>query len=677
MKKYLVLALLVLLLGVLCDVSFARTCPQCNGKGGTRCGTCFGTGLFNGQQCTSCHGRGIYNICARCGGTGEIPDGGDENPSSENPGGELTSTIAIVKETSHYDVLNVGQEYPRVVTIMDFVERLASVKGGSSPYTWSVVEGNLPKGLSFFCQDSNSTSDINDNNIGQNFVLKGIPVRSGTYNFTLQVTDANGKSATRDFSITVEGEDIDTTPDPEPEPAPTATITITTNETLSKGTAGTTYTETLTAEVSNSNSQIVWSSSNLPSWLTLNSLTGTLTGNPSASGTYTFTVKATAGTIETSKEFTITIQPAPTTTITITKSSLASGTVGAAYSDILTADLSGVTWSVSEGSLPAGLTLNASTGTITGTPTKAGTFTFTVKAASGTNSAARQLRIIINNAAAPDHDSSLITIATNNLEDGTVRSSYSNNIYLSSDVKETEVWSWKISAGSLPPGLTLRNFENIDINGLVLRNQLLWISLSRTGRISGTSTTAGTYTFTVTASQGTEKASKQYTITIHPEDDSVTPAPAETVSITKLSLPSGTAGTNYNDAFTANVSGVTWSVSSGSLPAGLSLNSATGAISGTPTTAGTYTFIIKAAKGTASDTREYTMTVLSAEPVPSVPDNTDTSPTPEPESDTSSPSTPDNTEEVSSSGGGGGGCDSGFGLLGLALLAAILTRKSD
>ena len=141
MKKYLVLALLVLLLGVLCDVSFAlKQCQTCFGTG--KCSFCGGDGKIYAPggytNCYVCHGSGR---CGVCGGRGYIDDGGDENPSSENPGGELTSTIAIVKETSHYDVLNVGQEYPRVVTIMDFVERLASVKGGSSPYTWSVVEG--------------------------------------------------------------------------------------------------------------------------------------------------------------------------------------------------------------------------------------------------------------------------------------------------------------------------------------------------------------------------------------------------------------------------------------------------------------------------------------------------------------------------------------------------------
>ena len=94
MKKYIVWILSVLLLLVLCGVSFARECPQCNGQGGTRCGTCFGSGRFKGQQCTSCHGRGIYNICTCCGGTGNISDGGGGNQdddSGENKGIEISS----------------------------------------------------------------------------------------------------------------------------------------------------------------------------------------------------------------------------------------------------------------------------------------------------------------------------------------------------------------------------------------------------------------------------------------------------------------------------------------------------------------------------------------------------------------------------------------------------------
>ena len=75
-----------------------------------------------------------------------------------------------------------------------------------------------------------------------------------------------------------------------------------------------------------------------------------------------------------------TINPA-VTPVTITTSSLPNGTVGTAYSATLSASggTTPYTWSISAGSLPAGLTLNASTGAITGTPTTAGTFSFTAK----------------------------------------------------------------------------------------------------------------------------------------------------------------------------------------------------------------------------------------------------------------------------------------------------------
>ncbi|MED9780541.1 MAG: Ig-like domain-containing protein, partial [Peptococcaceae bacterium] len=80
-----------------------------------------------------------------------------------------------------------------------------------------------------------------------------------------------------------------------------------TTASLSDGTAGTAYNQTLLAS---GDATITWSSSDLPNWLTLNS-DGTISGTPTAAGTSTFTVKAenTAG--SDSKELTLTINPAP------------------------------------------------------------------------------------------------------------------------------------------------------------------------------------------------------------------------------------------------------------------------------------------------------------------------------------------------------------------------------
>ncbi|GHU94006.1 hypothetical protein FACS1894156_1660 [Bacteroidia bacterium] len=94
------------------------------------------------------------------------------------------------------------------------------------------------------------------------------------------------------------------------------------------------------------------------------------------------------------KNVTVTMGTAPT----ITTTSLPAGTVGAAYSQTLTATGSTpITWSVTVGTLPAGLSLNASTGVISGTPSAAGASTFTVQAANGTSpDDTKELSITIN-----------------------------------------------------------------------------------------------------------------------------------------------------------------------------------------------------------------------------------------------------------------------------------------
>src|SRR5262249_48106340 len=99
---------------------------------------------------------------------------------------------------------------------------------------------------------------------------------------------------------------------------------------------------------------------------------------------------------------TLTVQPPP---LSITTTSLPGGTVGVAYSATLTANggTPPYTWSIT-GSLPGGLTLNATTGGIAGTPTAAGAFNFTVQVADAATPAApanKSLSITIAAGAAP------------------------------------------------------------------------------------------------------------------------------------------------------------------------------------------------------------------------------------------------------------------------------------
>jgi hypothetical protein len=153
---------------------------------------------------------------------------------------------------------------------------------------------------------------------------------------------------------------------------PTSLAIATTS--LPFGQQGSTYTASLTA--SGGTTPYTWSisSGSLPAGVILNVSTGGLSGTPTASGTSSFTVQVmdsmtpTAQTATESLSITVT---AAVTAVSIATTSLASGQVGMSYSQTLSATggIMPYTWSLASGTLPSGLTLNASTGLISGTPT--------------------------------------------------------------------------------------------------------------------------------------------------------------------------------------------------------------------------------------------------------------------------------------------------------------------
>ncbi len=156
--------------------------------------------------------------------------------------------------------------------------------------------------------------------------------------------------------------------------------------------------------------------------------------------------------------------------------------------------------------------------------------------------------------------------------------------------------TWSVSSGSLPPGVTLN---------------------SSTGLLSGTPTTAGTYSFTVQiADTAGGIATKAATITIAAVPSLANPAP-----------PSGQAAVAYSDtlAVTGGTGPYTWSVSGGSLPAGLTLNPSTGVLSGTPTTLGLSTFTVKVTDADGlSATQSLSLTVMTGPLVITTSSNTST-----------------------------------------------------
>ena len=155
-----------------------------------------------------------------------------------------------------------------------------------------------------------------------------------------------------------------------------------------------------------------------------------------------------------------------------------------------------------------------------------------------------------------------VSVATGSLPAGQVAVGYSAGLSATPGVAP---FSWSVSSGTLPPG----------------------VSLSGAGVFSGTPTTAGTYNFVVEVSDSNTPvgtATQALSITVAPP----------VVTVATGSLPAGQVAVGYSAGLSATpgVAPFSWSVSSGTLPPGVSLSGA-GVFSGTPTTAGTYNFVVE------------------------------------------------------------------------------------
>src|SRR5215831_15606309 len=393
-----------------------------------------------------------------------------------------------------------------------------SGSGGLPPYTWAVTPA-LPANLSFDTQTGEIT---------------GTPAAAGTtsHTFTLQDSLSPPQAVQKTLTLT-----INTPPTP---------LSITTTS-LPAGTVCVPYNQTVHA--TGGTGPLAWiivGPNQPPQGLGLDKTTGVISGTPTAAGTSSFTVQVNdSGVPEqvVTQALSITISPSTPLTITTT-SPLPNGFLNEAYSQTLQASggCGTLSWAVSQGSLPAGLTLSQ-TGTIFGTPTNTGTSNFTVKVTDAlSQSATKVFSLTITQ----------LTITTASLPNGFQGQAYSQTLQASGG---SGTLSWAVSQGSLPAGLTL----------------------SQTGTIFGTPTNTGTSVFTVKVTDAlSQSATKVFSLTI------------TQLTITTASLPNGFQGQAYSQTLQASGGSGTlsWAVSQGSLPAGLTL-SQTGTIFGTPTNTGT------------------------------------------------------------------------------------------
>ena len=419
----------------------------------------------------------------------------------------FTVTVPIVITTSSLSTGTVNQPYSAGL----------SATGGSGGISWSVIAGSLPTGLS----------------LGAGGGISGTPTVAGSSSFTVKAADNAGGSSVQGLSIQIN-------------PA----LSISTSS-LPNAIQGVVYNQTLAA--SGGAGSFAWSvlGGALPAGIGLSG-GGTLSGTPTVSGSFAFTLRVTDGTSAVNQD--LSLQVGATLSVT-SSASLPNGVTGKAYSSGFAAK-GGTggpyTWSVSSGALPAGLSL-AANGTLAGNPSAAGAFNFTARVTDGSSPPADLAASITIFGA--------LSVTTTSLPNGTVGAAYTPVTLASKGGSGTVAWS----GAGLPSGM----------------------ALSSGGVLSGTPAVAATSSVTVTVSDSVSGQTLNSTL-------SITVAPATTalkISPTNLVLGAG-VGSSLSGAFTASGGTAPYTFSATGLPAGISVAS-NGTVSGSSSTAGNFTASVK------------------------------------------------------------------------------------
>lgn len=298
----------------------------------------------------------------------------------------------------------------------------------------------------------------------------------------------------------------------------------------------------------------------------------TITGTPTAIGGGTFTVKVRGiDGNEATRQLTLAVEPAP---LEITTHALPNGKADVAYSQSLaaTGGRGGYTWSATQ--VPAGLTVDA-TGTVAGTPTGPSTtpLAVTVKDADGRTKTIEVALTIL--------DLDALSVTTGSLPQGMNGVAYDHAL---AAYGGRAPYTWSADPATLPAGLSVTG-----------------------NKLTGTPSVSGSFNvkLIVTDARG---VSAQRTLALELEP------PGMTIS-NGTTLTGADINTSYDVALTAlgGTAPYTWSLDSGTLPTGLTLDPSTGHISGTPTVAGTSTFTVKVvASDAATATKQFSLTVHAA-----------------------------------------------------------------
>ncbi len=425
-----------------------------------------------------------------------------------------------------------GAALPRGV-VNEFYSHTLVVSGGAPPHRWSILSGSLPAALSL------------DPLAGR---ITGRPGVAGTFPLELQVSDSTGATTTQEVNLIIG-----------------SGLTVTTPPDLPAGLVQRNYSHRLA--VGGGTAPYQWSVSDglLPPGIGLDSSAGVLRGRPSEPGVFRFRLRVRDATeSQATQAFSLGVGER---LLIRSASELPIATLDGVYAQNL--DVAGGTWpyrwAVTEGALPPGLTLNPSNGLIRGKPSEEGTFRFEVSVTDAYRSKSSQdftLMVAATVAIATDFE----------LPEADAMQPYSHYLVA---VGGTPPYSWSIVDGALPPGLSL------DLSSGVIGG---WPQASGefqfTGEVTDQSQTQSRRLFQIRVNSALQFAAK----------------PA---------LPAAVLGKAYSN--TIEISGGKppniWSLASGTLPPGLTLDPASGRIEGTPSQPGRFRFnlqVVSSSKATVS-----------------------------------------------------------------------------